>query len=508
MLKSKVGAPANAAAPLSELLASSRVFRCACRMSAKNSIAVDEIVYTSGLEIFPFRKSQMNTKKRKLLSVEDAADTLGVTKQTVTRLIRRDEIEAEKVGNKWVLRESSLKRYLENNNLVPEPKDHPCLMEGSRDITALSFFSGALGLDLGMEQAGIKPILLCENDRKCRMTIQSERPDAALIGDINEYSSDAIMEKAGLKPGDHVDLVFGGPPCQAFSTAGARRAFDDARGNVFLKYLEIVEGIRPTYVVIENVRGLLSTPFPVVDGGEPQKGGALKLILKKLEDAGYSVSFNLYNAANFGAAQIRERVVLIGKLGEEKVPYLTPTHDLEGRFGLPKWRTFGDAVEGLDEKSMHGTQFPEKRLRYFRMLGEGQYWKNLPEEIQREAMGKSFGLSGGKTGFYRRIRFDRPCPTLVTTPTMPATDLCHPTLDRPLTIEEYKRVQGFPDDWRICGNVMDVYRQVGNAVPVALGHAIGKAIMDDMRGMNEAADFEDFPYSRYRHTSDLNWRRA
>lgn len=476
--------------------------------SPKFLVVSEKIEYTYGLENFPFRKYCMNKEKHKLLSVEDAADTLGVTKQTVTRLIRCGEIDAEKVGNKWVLRDDSLEKYLADNNLVPEPKDHPCLMDGSQDITALSFFSGALGLDLGMEQAGIKPILLCENDRKCRMTIQSERPDAALIGDINEYSPDEIMEKAGLNPGDHVDLIFGGPPCQAFSTAGARRAFDDARGNVFLKYLEVVEGIKPTYIVIENVRGLLSTPFPVVEGGEPQKGGALKLILKKLEDAGYSVSFNLYNAANFGAAQIRERVVLIGKLGKEKVSYLTPTHDADGRFGLPKWRTFRDAVQGLDEKSMHGMQFPEKRLRYFRMLSEGQYWKNLPEEIQREAMGKSYGLSGGKTGFYRRIWFDRPCPTLVTTPTMPATDLCHPTLDRPLTIEEYKRVQGFPDDWQICGDVMDVYKQVGNAVPVALGRAIGKAIIDDMNGVNRAADFEGFPYSRYRHTSDLTWGKV
>lgn len=361
-------------------------------------------------------------------------------------------------------------------------------------------------MDLGMEQAGIKPILLCENDRKCRMTIQSERPEAALIGDINSYTPEDIMKMAGLKLGDRVDVIFGGPPCQAFSTAGARRAFDDVRGNVFLKYIEIIAAIKPTYVVIENVRGLLSTPFPVEDGGAPVKGGALKLVLGKLEEAGYSVSFNLYNAANFGAAQIRERVVLIGKLGSKRVAYLTPTHDCDGRFGLPKWRTFKDAVSGLDESKMHGTQFPEKRLKYFRMLSEGQYWKNLPLATQKEAMGKSFGLSGGKTGFYRRIWFDRPCPTLVTTPTMPATDLCHPTIDRPLSVEEYKRVQGFPDDWRICGDVMDMYKQIGNAVPIALGRAIGTAIIDDMNGTSRACDFEGFPYSRYRHTSDQTWK--
>ena len=120
-------------------------------------------------------------------------------------------------------------------------------------------------------------------------------------------------------------------------------------------------------------------------------------------------------------------------------------------------------------------------------------------------MGKAYALSGGKTGFYRRIRFDRPCPTLVTSPTMPATDLCHPTEDRPLSIEEYKRVQGFPDDWHICGNTMDVYKQIGNAVPIALGKAIGQAIVDDMRGKKHDPRFDGFSYSRYKRTSDRTW---
>ena len=310
----------------------------------------------------------MTDSNDSLLSVDDAAVVLGVTKQTVTRLIRLGKLAAEKVGNKWVIREQSLNSYMLDNNLVAEPKDHSGCYCDKRGIIAFSFFSGALGLDLGMERAGIKPILLCESDRKCRMTIQSEKPEAALIGDINNYTPEDIMRIAGLRLGDQVDVIFGGPPCQAFSTAGARRAFDDARGNVFLKYIDIVAAIKPTYVVIENVRGLLSTPFPVEDGGAPVKGGALSLILGRLREAGYSVSFNLYNAANFGAAQIRERVVLIGKLGLEKVAYLTPTHDCDGRFGLPKWRTFGEAVSGLDESSMHGVQFPEKRLKYFRML--------------------------------------------------------------------------------------------------------------------------------------------
>ena len=449
---------------------------------------------------------QVEMTSNELISVDETADTLGVTKQTVTRLIRDGQLAAQKVGNKWVLRASDLENYLKDNNLVPEPKDHRRRSDKPLPkIIALSFFSGALGLDLGMEDAGIESILYCENDRKCRMTIDASRPDAALIGDINQYSSDDILDMAGIPKGAKVDVIFGGPPCQAFSTAGARRAFNDSRGNVFLKYLEIVSDIKPTYVVIENVRGLLSTPYPVEEDGVPEKGGALKIILERLRDAGYTVSFNLYNSANFGAAQIRERVVLICKLGNERVPYLTPTNAEHGEYGLPAWRTFGEVVKDLDPGSHHHADFPEKRLKFFRMLSEGQYWKDLPKDVQPEAMGKAYALSGGKTGFYRRIWFDRPCPTLVTTPTMPATDLCHPVYDRPLSIEEYKRVQGFDDDWPICGNIMDVYKQIGNAVPVELGKAIGKVIVNDMQGNPPDEKFADFPYSRYKRTSDKTW---
>ena len=97
----------------------------------------------------------VSEEQESLLSVDDAADSIGVTKQTVTRLIREEKLPAQKVGNKWVLREEALRDYMQNNNLVPEPKDHECLMGEKPGIVALSFFSGALGLDLGMEAAGI-----------------------------------------------------------------------------------------------------------------------------------------------------------------------------------------------------------------------------------------------------------------------------------------------------------------------------------------------------------------
>lgn len=332
----------------------------------------------------------------------------------------------------------------------------------------------------------------------------------ALIGDITKYSADSILAYAGIPSGRKVDIIFGGPPCQAFSTAGNRRGFDDTRGNVFLKYLDVIRDIRPTYVVIENVRGLLSAAFPYSDGSkikgiEATKGGALLLILKKLRDAGYTVSFQLYNSANFGAPQIRERVVIIAHLEGSRVPYLTPTHSEQELYGLPKWKTLSDAFSNLPDKVVHHhVTFPEERLKFYRLLTSGQYWKNLPQELQKAAMGKSYYLGGGKTGFYRRLAFNKPSPTLVTHPAMPATDLAHPVEDRPLSVEEYKCIQEFPQSWEICGSIIDQYRQIGNAVPIALGKAIAKTIIAHMKGEKQDS-FVGFPYSRYKRTDDMAW---
>ena len=438
------------------------------------------------------------------LTVGQVAERLKMTPQFVRQLINGGKLTASRVGKQWLIFHDDLKRYMDAFNVSVEPDDHPRLTEELPEIVALSFFSGAMGLDIGMRNGGIKAILACENNKYCRMTIQKNEPEMALIGDINNYDADAILKMARIPEGRTVDVIFGGPPCQAFSTAGARRGLDDARGNVFLRYIDVVEKIRPRYVVIENVRGLLSAPYPYGASEEPIKGGAMCVILNRLRGAGYTISFDLYNAANFGAPQIRERVVMIGKLGGEKVDYLTPTHEENGAFGLLPWRTLEDAVRHLSEENQHYIPFPEKRLKYYRMLTEGQYWKNLPEDIQREAMGAKLQLGGGKTGFYRRLSFSRPSPTLVTNPTMPATDLCHPTMDRPLSVEEYACIQGFPDDWEICGPILEQYRQIGNAVPIKLGEAIARTILEDMRG-EHLQKIEGYAYSRYKNTSDVTW---
>lgn len=419
-------------------------------------------------------------------------------------MISDKKLSASRIGNQWVVDEDSLKKYIKDYNIVIEPDDHVRLTNDLPDIVALSFFSGAMGLDIGMKNVGIKALLACEFDKYCRMTIAKNEPEMALIGDINNYSAKDILKMAKIPEGRKVDIMFGGPPCQAFSTAGARRGLYDTRGNVFLKYIEVASEIKPTYLIIENVRGLLSAPYPYKTK-KPIKGGALCVIMDKLKKAGYTVSFELYNAANFGAPQIRERVVIIAKLGNEKVKYLVPTNAEDESYGLPTWVTLRDALSSIQNIEHHYIEFPEKRLKFYRMLTEGQYWKNLPLDVQKEAMGKKLELSGGKTGFFRRLSFDRPSPTLVTNPTMPATDLCHPTENRPLSVEEYACIQGFPLDWEICGPIVEKYKQIGNAVPIKLGEAIGKAVLSDIK--HETLNtISGFKYSRYKHTNDVSWK--
>lgn len=449
------------------------------------------------------------------LSVKDAALFLGISLQRVRTLCRTGELKSEKFGNTWAIDEKSLKKYglISSHNIA---EDHPVLniaKSSAYKPIALSFFSGAMGLDLGVEKAGFDIRLACEVDKFCRQTIALNKPDMALLGDIWDYDANDIRKAAQLSIKDEIDLVIGGPPCQAFSTAGKRKGFNDERGNVFLKYIELALQLRPKFLVIENVRGLLSCPmdhrphnqrgpeFPDLSEDE-LKGGALNFILNRLKKSGYGYSFNLYNSANFGTPQIRERVIIICSRDGSTPPFLSPTHSQEGEHGLKKWRSFKSAVKNIKEH--HHLNFPEKRLKYYRLLDPGQNWKNLPLDLQREALGKSYNSGGGKTGFLRRLAWDRPSPTLVTHPAMPATDLAHPVKDRPLSIEEYKKLQEFPNSWELAGPLVQQYKQVGNAVPVSLGQAVGSLIIN-LIDDNKVDVIAGFKYSRYTKTSHYEW---
>lgn len=448
------------------------------------------------------------------LTIKFVANALNISEQRVRTLCRESALISKKFGRSWMIDAESFSNY-QNIKINKVAEDHPSYKITQNKPIALSFFSGAMGLDLGIEQAGFDIRLACEVDRFCRKTILINRPNTALIGDINNYTADQILSYAGLSRSDDVDLVFGGPPCQAFSTAGKRKGFEDTRGNAFITYLKLAFDIKPKFIVIENVRGLLSCPMshrPHEMRGvgysdlalDELPGGALYFVLSYIKSHGYSFSFNLYNSANFGTPQIRERVVIICSRCGDKPPYLVPTHTSSDSKldGLLQWKTLRQSIEGL--KQHNYLTFPEKRLRFYRLLLEGQNWKSLPENLQREALGKAFFSGGGKTGFLRRLAWDKPAPTLLTHPAMPATDLAHPEEDRPLSIEEYKRIQEFPDDWVLAGSLLEQYKQVGNAVPISLGKAIGKLVIS-LLYKKEIPQVTNFAYSRYRDTCDQSW---
>ncbi|MBN2372184.1 DNA cytosine methyltransferase [bacterium] len=452
------------------------------------------------------------------LSVKETAEILSHSEQHIRRLIRTGKIPAEKIGRQWLIPSSIIDEFDSEDGIAYNNiSNHSRRSFNKAKIKCISYFSGAMGMDIGLEESGIEVLLASEIDDACRMTIERNKPDIALIGDIRDYDPFEVKKKAGLSQEDEIDLIVGGPPCQAFSSAGKRQGFHDERGNVFLTFINHIIALRPRFAVIENVRGLLSAPlvhrpherrgfgYPPLTPDE-EKGGALNHILDMLLEAGYGISFNLYNSANFGAPQVRERVIIICSRDGERLPYLIPTHSDNGLYDLPPWKTVSDAFEDLKCSKHDFVKFPEKRLKYYRMLKPGQYWRDLPEKLHKEALGASYYAGGGKTGFLRRLAWDKPSPTLVTHPAMPATDLAHPTEDRPLSIQEYKCIQQFPKDWVIEGRLLEQYRQIGNAVPISLGRAIGSLLIKYIN-KQDIHTYPDFPYSRYKDTDDISWKK-
>ena len=368
-----------------------------------------------------------------------------------------------------------------------------------------------MGLDLGIEKAGFDIKVCCEMNKKAAETIRRNTDIPVIENDINKVSTEEILFAGNLRKED-VSLVVGGPPCQAFSSAGRQKGMADFRGNVIIQYLRVISEIQPQYFILENVRGLLSAKINVIPEGYEEylpvmamEGSVLYFLAKEFEKLGYTISHALFNAANYGVPQSRERMIIFGNKGKERIPLPQPTHSEEGVCGTSRWVTLGEAIQDLPEPG-EDEYLPlrPKSVQYMEILKEGQNWTALPEEMAKEAMGKAYYLAGGKTGFLRRLSFSKPSPTLVTSPTMPATLLCHPTRPRPLSIKEYARIQQFPDNWRFAGKTADVYKQIGNAVPVGLGYMAGRQVMLFDKGQLSLDSDKNnrVPYSRYKCTTD------
>jgi DNA (cytosine-5)-methyltransferase 1 len=367
---------------------------------------------------------------------------------------------------------------------------------------SISLFTGAYGLDLGLEQAGFHTVTVVEKDCDATKTITLNRPflqESAIPREIQNVSSQELLQEGGrvfnlgraLQPGE-VDLVTGGPPCQPFSTAGKRGSVMDPRGSLFMDFIRIVKEVQPRFFLMENVKGLLSAPLrhrPINQRGkdypplEPDEmpGSALKVVLSEMKNIGYNVVYNLLEAADYGVPQNRERVIFIGSRDGETPTFPIPKYCQDGKI-LPKWRTLKDALTALVDTEVEFMSYAESRLKYLRLLEAGQNWKHLPEELKQEAMGGAYNSGGGKVGFYRRLSWDKPSPTITTSPHQKATDMCHPVELRSLTVRESARIQTFPDDWIFYGSVSSKYKQIGNAVPVLLAKEIGSYLFNLIHG--------------------------
>jgi len=364
-------------------------------------------------------------------------------------------------------------------------EDYSCgssVQTAKKTLKFISLFSGAMGLDLGLEAAGFQAAGCLELDKKACATIKKNRPSLPLVSDdIRNWTGDQLLKAFNVSR-EEIAFIAGGPPCPSFSTAGKRRAFDDPRGQVMFDYLRIVSEIRPPFFVMENVRGILSAGLTHVPLSQrkgkinSERGTVLRLLEETFKKMGYTVSVELVNSANYGTPQKRERVVFLGSRDGFQLTMPTPYYQEEESLFCPKWRTLGDAVRGINDPRPEFVSFSKNRQRFLKLLKEGENWRSLPADLQAEALGGAFTSSGGRVGFFRRLRFDEPSPTVSTSPVQKSTCLCHPVELRPLSVKEYARIQQFPDDWVFEGSVSDKYRQIGNAVPVGLGFAIGNAL--------------------------------
>lgn len=350
----------------------------------------------------------------------------------------------------------------------------------NRDV--ISFFSGAMGLDIGLEKAGLNVVIGQDFEPSCVETMRANGHNV-LGGDIREINPETLLKLTGLHVGEPF-MVCGGPPCQPFSTAGKRLGINDPRGSLFMDFIRMIDYIRPRFFVMENVKGIVSSPLKHVsvkerekDDPEQQLGTVLDVILSEFDKLGYKTVYGVLDAVNYGVPQFRERFVLIGSRDNEDIFLPMPTHFQMHQNSEYRWKTVGEVIKDLENNPGEYTSLSGERKKYIHMVPEGGNWRDLPEEIIPVAMGGAYQSGGGKVEFYRRLSYNQPAPTITTSPAQKATMLCHPTQDRPLSIKEYARIQQFPDDWIFKGTLSAKYRQIGNAVPVGLAEAIGRAII-------------------------------
>ncbi len=389
-------------------------------------------------------------------SISEIADMLSVSKETLRRWDKNGRLTPIRhpINNYRVYHVDQLRTFEQLGFLFSNRQNTQ--QKPLRPYNVVELFAGAGGLALGIEKAGLKCVLLNDSDKWACETLKQNRPHWNIIhDDVAKIDFTSYKGK--------VDVVTGGFPCQAFSYAGKKLGFDDIRGTLFYEYARAIKEIQPALCIGENVRGLLNH----------EKGRTIEAMKDVLTELGYTVlEPRVLKALFYRVPQKRERLILVAirnDLADIKFSYPEPYSKI---YALKDALRKGDLYDS-DVPPAKGQKYPARKAQILGMVPPGGYWRDLPLEIQKEYMLRSFYLGGGKTGMARRMSWEEPCLTLTCAPAQKQTERCHPDETRPFTVREYARIQTFPDDWFFSGTVIQQYKQIGNAVPVNLAYEIG-----------------------------------
>ena len=327
-----------------------------------------------------------------------------------------------------------------------------------KTFTSLELFAGCGGLALGLEMSGFTTIGLVEIDRSAAETLKTNRPNWNVIcADIRDIASHNLEELFSIKKGE-LDLLSGGPPCQSFSTIGKRLGFADSRGQLFTYYTEFLRQLAPKMLIFENVKGLRGH----------DNGHTYATILEAFDAAGYVTNYEVLDAWDYGVPQRRQRLFTVGIRKD--------IHEI-CEFEFPKPHEYKPLLKDIKLDTDPGVEecarYSQNKQKVMELIPPGGCWKDLPEDIAKEYMKQCWYMPGGKTGILRRFKLDEPSFTIMTAPSSKQADRCHPFEIRPFSYRENARIQTFPDDWVFCGSLSSKYRQIGNAVPVALAKDMG-----------------------------------
>jgi len=342
------------------------------------------------------------------------------------------------------LLQSSNTPILQNQVIVPS--------QPTNQLTFIEVCAGCGGLSSGFIEAGFKPLLINEINKTFCKTLKTNHPGVNVV-DGSMVDLDLKLYKG------RVDVLQGGVPCQAFSQAGERQGLDDPRGKLIVQFNKLINDCEPRVFVVENVKGLTTH----------NKGETLKGILKLFENSGkYKVYTKVLNAKDYEVPQKRERILIVGVKSTISLPFTYP--EKSGKNVLLK-----DVLTNVPPSP--GVVYPEHKAAVMKLVPQGGCWVNLPKNIQETYMGeKGLAAGGGKRGIARRLAMNEHSLTLTTSPCQKQTERCHPIETRPLNVREYARIQTFPDSYVFEGSVGNQYKQIGNAVPVKLAHAMAKQI--------------------------------